>query len=164
MKGKPRSLRDGHMARPLIHKVFLVNEEIMKLPLFRVVFWTEIGALLLITFVLLMPLKFGTAIFALNPHKCVDIYYFASLITLFLSQIGYFHPIYKLRIINIAVLLGGSLLFLAVAMFWFMRAEGLSLDFSELYRGELIGPIVASIALPTIQAFVSMFSVSTVRT
>jgi hypothetical protein len=114
----------------------------------RYIFWGELAALAAASILFVLPLKFGGHPLGLSAQRSVDIYYALSLVAIGAAQIGYMWPFRAFRVVNLKWFAGCTLLLLVCVWFWWSRAQGRRLDFSELENGEIFGTLVFALALP----------------
>ena len=127
------------------------------------VFWTELSLLLLVITGFLFTLKFQYLIMS-NKALQVDLYYYLSLAIIATAQVVYFFLLWRTRTINYGVLIIGLVVTWSTVAWWFyIPKKSQVIDFSELYLGEVVGPILYAVFICFIQVVLTIVSSSVKR-
>jgi hypothetical protein len=129
---------------------------------FRRLVWMEIVALIGISVVTVVPLRFGYPIFGLAPATVADLYFYGSLALIALAQLRYLHPIKTFEVTSWKAYAGGLVVMIGVLAMWFTGSSGRTLDFSNMEQGAVFSPILFAIGLPVIQAITHVIATNSI--
>ena len=127
----------------------------------RRTYWIHTLLMVLVAVVLILPLKIELVYLSSRDDHVVT-YYVLSLALVLIAQFVHLRPFRQLVIIDkVKYLVGMSFLTLLI-MVWLGQHDSMTLDFSELRAGELMGPLAMALGFPVIQAFINFTYTDTV--
>jgi hypothetical protein len=121
---------------------------------FRRVFRLEVALLVTAALLFILPMKFGVHWTGGGAEPMIWLYYASSLFVIACSQLAYMGPLRRFVVEDWTKFTAGAILFVALVAVWFSRFRGLTIDFSDLGSGALLGPLLFAMVLPVIQGFI----------
>ena len=123
----------------------------------------QLGVLVGIALLTVIPIKLGAGPFFGDPSLTADVYFYASLISIFVFQYLYMAPLSRFRIRSWRAFLFGIAMVVALVSLWFNEVDGRLLDFSDLSQGGIFSPLVFAASITVFQFVANIIGTETAR-